>query len=258
MTVAVADPVGTAGLSPRALALRAQTELIVDKDLSAFDRYWAEPYIQHNPTLPSGMAAIRGFMAQIVPLADVEILRVVADGDIVAFHQRVTLPGTRLAVFDVYRVEDGKLVEHWDAMQPDDPDVPAARTPFDGTVALGAGDAEATRAIVTDFVHAVLIGQGATADLVADEVARHGVGLADGRAGLDADLVALRTAGGTYVRCVRILAESDFALTVCEARIGGAAFAVYDMWRVAGDRIVEQWRVAQRVPATTVSGLSVF
>jgi predicted SnoaL-like aldol condensation-catalyzing enzyme len=247
-------------LSPRALALRAQTELIVDKDLTAFDRYWAEPYLQHNPTLPSGMAAIRGFMAQVIPFANVEILRVVADGDMVAFHQRVTLPGTKLAVFDLYRVDDGKLVEHWDAMQPDEVAPPGTPTPFDGTVALGEGDAEATRAVVASFVDAVLIAgePGNVGDRVTPDLVRHGVGLADGSAGLADDLAQLTAVGDSYLRCVRILAEADFALSVCEARIGDGTVAVYDLWRVTHGRIAEQWRVTQRVPATTVSGLSVF
>ncbi len=80
-------------------------------------------YIQHNPQAPDGpegfIAFFTGFRAQF-PELHVEIVRTVAEGDLVAVHSRMTTSaedrGT--AVVDIFRVEDGKLVEHWDVLQP--------------------------------------------------------------------------------------------------------------------------------------------
>ncbi|HVF95344.1 MAG TPA: nuclear transport factor 2 family protein [Sphingomonas sp.] len=243
--------------SIKALALRAQTELLVDKDLSAFDRYWGEPYIQHNPLLPDGLDAVRAFMTRAVPLARVEIFRTLAEGDMVAFHQRVTLPDAVLAVFDIYRVEHGRFVEHWDAMEAVDD---ASASPFAGPTDAGAGDGDATRRRVAGFVEQVLLAGDVAraADHVADDLQRHGIALAPGRAGLVDELAASQAAGNAYVGCSRLLVEGDRALTVCSARIDGLPWTLCDLWRIAGDRIVEQWRVAQAVPDPATARLPSF
>jgi predicted SnoaL-like aldol condensation-catalyzing enzyme len=80
-------------------------------------------YTQHNPNAadgPEGLRAFLGFLEEKFPGSRSEIKRVFADGDHVILHvHAVREPGTRgNAVVEIFRLEDGKIVEHWDAVQP--------------------------------------------------------------------------------------------------------------------------------------------
>jgi predicted SnoaL-like aldol condensation-catalyzing enzyme len=88
----------------------------------AVARYVGPVYVQHNPTVASGKDAfiqfVKGLNAQF-PQAHVDIRRVVSQDDMVITHSKFTLsPSDRgSAVADVFRLEKGKIVEHWDVIQ---------------------------------------------------------------------------------------------------------------------------------------------
>ncbi|MET0340936.1 MAG: nuclear transport factor 2 family protein [Polyangiales bacterium] len=93
---------------------------------AGFAKYVGERYTQHNPLVPDGAASAIGFFVPFFkanPNARSEIKRVAADGDLVWLHvharQDVTDPNDRgRAIVDIFRVENGKVVEHWDVIQP--------------------------------------------------------------------------------------------------------------------------------------------
>lgn len=87
----------------------------------AFLAHVAEDYIQHNPRFSDGRAAaIEGLTDMFsAPGSVFEIQRILVDGDLAAIHLRAHPAGRPpLAVADFYRLENGKIVEHWDAIQP--------------------------------------------------------------------------------------------------------------------------------------------
>lgn len=84
---------------------------------------FGDTYIQHNPLAPDGPEAVLGFMSGFFeshPDAAIEIKRVAADGDLVWIHynNKLTPDSRGLAVVDIFRMEDGRFVEHWDVAQP--------------------------------------------------------------------------------------------------------------------------------------------
>jgi len=93
------------------------------KDFEAAAKYFGPKYIQHNPTAPDGIEGFKAFIAmrkEKFPNAKSEIKRVLAEGDFVMLHVHgVREPGERgVAIVDIFRLENGKIVEHWDVIQP--------------------------------------------------------------------------------------------------------------------------------------------
>ena len=79
-------------------------------------------YTQHNPGAPDGPAAFIGYARSVrerFPDVHLEIIRTIAEGDLVVTHSHFTLGPTDRgrAVADIWRLEEGRIVEHWDVIQ---------------------------------------------------------------------------------------------------------------------------------------------
>jgi predicted SnoaL-like aldol condensation-catalyzing enzyme len=115
----------------RASALEANKKTVLDfydkalngADLDAAAAQLGPHYIQHNPNIPDGVDGFMTFVRQLkkaYPLVRGEIKHVFADGDFVILHvhARRTPDELGLAIVDIFRLEGGKIVEHWDVRQP--------------------------------------------------------------------------------------------------------------------------------------------
>ncbi len=96
---------------------------INQKDFEAASKHIGPRYTQHNPVAadgPEGLKAFLGFLREKFPNAKSEIKRVFADGDYVILHvHSVREPGARgSAIVDIFKLDNGKVVEHWDVIQP--------------------------------------------------------------------------------------------------------------------------------------------
>jgi predicted SnoaL-like aldol condensation-catalyzing enzyme len=89
----------------------------------AVAQYVGSEYIQHDPQSPDGAEAfiqfVNGFAGQF-PQLRIDIKRVIAEGDLVVAHLLITMaPENRgMAGVDIFRLQNGKIVEHWDVLQP--------------------------------------------------------------------------------------------------------------------------------------------
>ena len=87
----------------------------------AFERHVSADYIQHNPLAENGREAaisfFEGFLNTSATQASVK--RMIVENDMVAVHMHLQLGGNSpgFAVMDVWRIDDGKIVEHWDVIQ---------------------------------------------------------------------------------------------------------------------------------------------
>src|ERR1700760_4637551 len=110
--------------------LEANKKIVVDfyekalnqKDYDAAAKYFGPRYIQHNPLVPNGPDGLKALVTLLkdkFPNAHSEIKRVIAEGDLVVLHvHAVREPGQRgRAIVDIFKLEDGKIVEHWDVIQ---------------------------------------------------------------------------------------------------------------------------------------------
>jgi predicted SnoaL-like aldol condensation-catalyzing enzyme len=85
-------------------------------------KYLVPGYRQHNPGAGDGpgpfIAFMKGFF-QAFPLVHIEFIRFIAEGNLVVVHSHIVRqPGDRgIAVMDIFRIRDDKVVEHWDVLQ---------------------------------------------------------------------------------------------------------------------------------------------
>ncbi|MBR1178768.1 nuclear transport factor 2 family protein [Bradyrhizobium sp. KB893862 SZCCT0404] len=92
------------------------------KDVDAALAYVGDRYVQHNPNAADGAEGFRkfiGFLREKFPNSRSEIKRSFVDGDYVILHvHSVREPGTKgRAIVDIFKLENGKIVEHWDVVQ---------------------------------------------------------------------------------------------------------------------------------------------
>lgn len=88
----------------------------------AFEKYVSEDYIQHNPNIEDGPdAAVKALTPKFSsPFSIFDIKLILVDGNmaIIHLHGRMDQKSRGAAVADIYRLENGKIVEHWDVFQP--------------------------------------------------------------------------------------------------------------------------------------------
>jgi len=174
----------------------------------------------------------------------VRIARLLEDGDFVVAH---TTFGTKVG-FDVFQFEGDKLAAHWDnvgelAAAPN----ASGRTQLDGPTEIADRErTAANKALIAEFIQSVLIDQQlAKAAQFVDGYLQHNPLVGDGLPALGALLESLAKQGQpiVYDKLHRVVGEGNFVLAISEGRFGSARTAYYDLFRVAGGKVVEHWDV---------------
>ncbi len=108
------------------ICTRMYREMLFTFDASKIDRYIAEDYIQHSTAATGGREGLRAFFvdrAGHFPDVRMKIMASFADGDFTIFHihtiRQAGDPG--MSIVDIFRMEDGRVKEHWEVVQ----DIPA-------------------------------------------------------------------------------------------------------------------------------------
>jgi len=126
LAAVIAAP-ASAGISkkPNAQKVIAFMDMVFNqkKVKEGFDKYVGDKYIQHNPIAPDGPQAAVEVLTkalQALPGWTYDFKHCYVDGNIVVLHSHVKMkPDDRgMAVVDIFRFEKGKIVEHWDVVQP--------------------------------------------------------------------------------------------------------------------------------------------
>lgn len=241
------------------LVIALFTAVFSDHDPQAAETLLAPDYIQHNPQIPTGADGLLGLIP-VVEQAGITATthRILAEGDLVVLHntyENADLFGApRLAAFDVFRVEDGLVVEHWDNLQPIPEATVSGRGMTDGPTQITDHHlTEENKALVLGFVVDVL--GGANPDRVTDYMdpnvyAQHNPMIDDGYAGLVAAIEAASAQGQVITQFEPriVVAEGNFVFVASDAVMGGTPWAFFDLWRVEDGLIVEHWDVVSPIP----------
>lgn len=226
-------------------------------DKSAIAYINPEKYIQHNLSAGDGLAGVGELFAHAPPGGfKAKLHRIFADGDYVVSHTEYDFFGPK-AGFDVFRFEDGLIVEHWDNLTEITPPNPSGRTQFDGATEITDTDkTDVNKKIAAAFVSDILIGgqfDKVTNYVNADKYLQHNSAVADGLDGLSKALeyFAANDMVMIYEKAHKVLGSGNFVLTMSEGKFGkapGNHVAFYDLFRIEDGLIVEHWDVIEGIP----------
>ncbi len=210
-------------------------------------------YIQHQRLLPDGRDALAALVKSLPSGTKANTLRVFQDGDFVFTHSEFDLFGPKVG-FDIFRFEDGEIVEHWDNQQETASELsPSGHSMVDGpTIATDLHSTVANKALLRQYMDDLLAGRREAFSEYFEGTAyiQHNPWVGDGIPGLLKGLQELAAKGKaiSYKAVHRILGEGNFVLVVSEATFGGELTAIYDLYRVENGKIAEHWDILQAIP----------
>jgi len=215
-----------------------------------------DKYTQHNLAVADGLAGF-GALLQALPKgsAKVDIKRAFQDGDYVFTHTDYNFFGPKVG-FDLFRFEDGLIVEHWDNLAEKSAPNPSGRTQLDGPTTVTDSDkTEQNKTLVADFVDTILVkGDFAQLGRFIDDgdanYLQHNTGIADGLNGLGQALEEMAKQGikMAFTKNHIVLGEGNFVLSISEGSLGGEHVSFYDLFRVENNKIVEHWDIIEPIP----------
>jgi len=241
-----------------AKAREAMIDIFRKKDPTVVDRYFAESFIQHDLNITDGLAGMKSFAAEVAnsPTADITIYRTLVDGDFVLLHSRydgVGRYGAPVIAFDLFRFEDGKIVEHWGGQEPETPPNLSGRTQVDGpTEVLDREKTEANRTLVRTYRETVMV--SLRFDRIEEFIegahyAQHASKIGDGIARLRDRIASVAKEGGQlFLSPRRFVADGNFVLVLTEGELPSGPTALYDLFRIENGKIVEHWDVLTPIP----------
>ncbi|MEU0156675.1 nuclear transport factor 2 family protein [Micromonospora fulviviridis] len=239
---------------------KKEKTLAISKSIETGERYpWSyldsRRYVQHNVNLRDGLGAILQFVDSLPPgTSKVTPVRAFEDGDFSFSHVQYFLaPYGDVAGFEVHRWENGRVVEHWDNLQPipDQPN-PSGRTMFDGpTDIVDAHLTQANKALAADFVRDVLIARDEHAVaryLDGDRYISHRPNFGDG-----AEELRRQIRGGgadelVHSKLERVLGEGNFCLVMSDGSLDSKHAAIFDLFRLENGKVAEHWDVVELLP----------
>ena len=212
-------------------------------------------YIQHNLAVGDGLAGFGEVMQHAPPQGfKANVIRAFEDGDYVFTHTEYDFFGPK-AAFDVFRFEDGLIVEHWDNLLEVQKPNPSGRTQFDGATEITDLDkTQANKKTIQDFINKVLLNHEMdqlTTYINPNEYLQHNPAVADGLEGFGEAMKYFAENGLVmeYTKLHKVLGEGNFVLAMSEGKFGkGELTAFYDLFRLKDGQIVEHWDVIAPIP----------
>lgn len=210
-------------------------------------------YKQHNLAVADGLAGF-GALLSNAPEGGFKVntVRAFEDGDYVFAQTEYNFFGPKIG-FDIFRFENGLIVEHWDNLIQKAPINPSSHSQTDGATTITDLDkTEVNKALVSSFLTDVLINgrmdklQGYFND---DKYIQHNPNIADGLSGLGQALEGMAKQGISMVfnKTHKVLGQGNFVLAISEGTFAGQPTSYYDLFRIENGKIAEHWDVMETI-----------
>jgi len=241
----------------KTLVTTALTALANDDDPKpAVERFYSPDFVQHSPIMPPGRDSLAPAFSLFKEAGvKYEMMRVVAEGDFVAVHARALGMGENpMVIFHLFRVADGLIAEHWEAMMEEIMDTVGGRSMVDGPTEVTDLDrTQPNKELVVRLTEeSFLGGDWSNLDRYAngDKMLQHDPHIPDGADSVPAAFSLLEAAGTpmTYRKLHRVVAEGNYVFTQCEGDCVGKPHAFYSLFRVEDGKVAEHWDVVAPLP----------
>lgn len=248
------------GLSVKAKVRRLLVDGIAGANPAVIRGLLGAEYRQHNPHVTDGPQGLIGMVERLARAPEqaphVRVVRTIEDGEYVVGHSEYSRPGYDGAGFDMFRVQGGRFVEHWDAGERMPRATPNGHTMLDGpTDVTDLGATSTNKALVDRFVRDALVGRDLSAwvDFFdGDRLLQHDPRVADGAAAWRVALEAPPAGAPRHEELRRVLGEGNFVVTQSRGVLV-TPVVVYDLFRVEAGKLAEHWSVFQRIPAESAN-----
>jgi predicted SnoaL-like aldol condensation-catalyzing enzyme len=224
-------------------------QIVGQRKTELIPEFIVEDYKQHNPTVKQGRAGITEMINYLktLPLppegAKSPVIRAIQEGDFVVIHLDIQFMGKRMAVIDLFKLKDGMLTEHWDAIQPLPDESGKTITSTNGTVEIDHNAlAENSKHIVSLYYKAV-INKTSSQQFIHPGYVEHDSVIAESGKTLTDHIIERQD-----VKLHRVIAEGDFVVVQSQFNRSGKGFVLYEIFRVANHKIAEHWSVEQAIP----------
>jgi predicted SnoaL-like aldol condensation-catalyzing enzyme len=247
-------------------------QLFNDENTAVIDQYFSPSYIQHNPTAPDGTAALKQLVGSLPAGPHYDIQRVIAEGDLVILQADTTRgPGIHSDVTDLYRIENGLIVEHWDVIQSvatttaSGNDMfatlsqPQVSTPLPFPFAFTPNSQHVVESYFTQLYQDH--NTAAVDRYLAGNLIQHDPALPNGAAAVKTAFEAQLAANpNMVVSSAKVIAQGDLVAVRYHFQTSPTDLgqAVVDIYRVRGNKIIEHWDLDQAVPATSANSNTMF
>lgn len=207
-------------------------------------------YTEHNPQASDGIEGVKDWIDRLPPeKIQLQTIRALEDGGFVITHTTGDVFGPHVS-FDIFRFEDGLIVEHWVFSEALAPPNKSGHTQTDGpTVPKRSEDRETNKALVREYYETVQISGEHTKipHYASMEAVRHEPGVSDGLSSFLRDLKTL-TQGRTIDEIRFVLGEGDLVFVAAKGTHDDKPCVYIDLYRVENAKLVEHWGFSAMIP----------
>lgn len=238
------------------------------------DMYLADDYKEHDPMIATGKEAFKTYIASFIkanPDYKVNVKGMIGQNDLVAVmnYPMANPDDPGQAAVDIFRVTDGKIVEHWNTVQPVTGAssmiqnlLPSASTSAD-VAATDKAVVASNAQFVSNFFNSFFVEHNtdAASGVVSESLVQHNVKMKDGIEPLVNNYLAqFRANPDSTATVVNMVAEGDLVLIQSQMKKNAddAGQSVVQIFRVENNEIAEMWMLSQDVPAKTVNENGMF
>lgn len=216
-------------------------------------------YIQHNLSFPNGITPVLGAVKSGAFKGTlVNTYRTISDGDFVVLQSLYSGAWNNKkpqVVIDVFRFEDGLIVEHWDNIMPlaSKPN-PSGNTQLDGTTKLIDLDkTEANKTLARNYIDTILVKGDIKKfpDFIkGNEYIQHHPDIANGVTGLEAALAAFAKQNIVmeYDKIHAVHGQGNFILVMSSGKFAGKPYAYFDFLGAKDGKINQHWGIMAAIP----------
>ena len=221
---------------------------------AAVTKYTGHRYTQHSTGVADGAEGFLSFFEPFLernPKREIEIVRIFEEGPWVfcSAFQSLNEGEAKWVTTDMFHTDSsGLILEHWDTIAAYVEETKSGNDMVGGREAVDASaDSEVTKSVVLEYTKQVRqerdfakLGQ-----FVADDLIEHAADIGGGRLGLQDWLTSSES--GNYEMLFKLVGQGDFAMTYGKVRANGRDIAMFDIYRVSNNKIVEHWMNGEEI-----------